>query len=88
MMGTGFGSGFGHYGHWLYGPGAFFHGPLGWVITLFFWGLVFYLVAKLFQFSFTGGKRASADPLDRLKERYALGKINEEEYHRMKSELN
>ncbi|MGB3209967.1 MAG: SHOCT domain-containing protein [Desulforhopalus sp.] len=88
MIGTGFGSGFGHYGNWLCGPGAFFHGPLGWVITLLFWALVIYLVIKLFQTLFKGGKRASAGHLDRLKERYVQGEINEEEYRRMKSELS
>lgn len=87
MMHTGFGMGFGHSGNWLCGPGAFFPGPLGWIITLLFWGLVIYLLLKLFQTFFSRGKRASTEHLDTLKERYARGEINEDEYHRMKTEL-
>jgi len=49
MMHGGFGSGFGHYGSWLSGPGVFFHSPLGFIITLLFWGLVISLAIKFFQ---------------------------------------
>jgi putative membrane protein len=87
MMHDGFGSGFGHFSNWLCGPGAFFPGPLGWIITLFFWGLIIYLVVKLFQALFSGGKRISTTALDTLKERFARGEINEDEYRRMKTEL-
>lgn len=87
MMHNGFGSGFGHMSNWLCGPGAFFPGPLGWIVTLLFWGLIIYLVVKLFQFLFSGAKRTTATHLDALKERYARGEINEDEYRRMKSEL-
>ena len=80
-------NGFGQYGNWFCGPGAFFSGPFGWILTLLFWGLVIYLVVKLFQALFSGGRGKEASRLDTLKERYARGEINEDEYHRMKSEL-
>lgn len=87
MLHARFGSGFEHYGNWSCGPGAFFPGPLGWVITLLFWALVIFLAVKLFQTIFSGAKRASANHLEKLKERYAQGEIDEEEYRRMKSEF-
>ncbi len=86
-MHNGFGMGFGHYGNWLCGPGVFFSGPMGWIVTLLFWGLLIYLAVKLFGAIFSGKKGDAATNLDALKERYARGEIGEEEYHRMKSEL-
>ena len=87
MMHSGFGSGFGHYGSWLSGPGVFFHGPLGFIITLLFWGVVISLAIKLFRTLFSGKERSPATHRDILKERYARSEINEDEYHRMKTEL-
>jgi putative membrane protein len=87
MMHSGFGSGFGHYGSWLSGPGMFFHGPLGFVLTLLFLGLVISFAIKLFRTLFSGEKKSLVTHLDTLKERYARGEINEDEYHRMKTEL-
>jgi putative membrane protein len=81
-------NGFGHYSNWLCGPGAFFPGPLGWIITLLFWALIIVLVFKLFQIMFSGGKRTFPNHLDRLQKRYVQGEINEEEYRRMNSEFN
>ena len=81
-------SGFGQYGSWLCGPGAFFPGPLGWIVTLFFWGLVIFLAVKLFQALFSGSRGKSATNLDTLKERYARGEISQDEYQRMKTELS
>ncbi len=86
-MHNGFGQGFGQYSHWLCGPGAFFPGPLGLIITLLFWGLGIYLVIKLFGAIFSEKKGTSTTNLDALKERYARGEIGEDEYHRMKTEL-
>ncbi len=87
MMHNGFFNGFGHSGNWLCGPGAFVPGPLGWIVTLLFWGLVLFLVVKLFTMLFADGKKSSPSRLDTLKERYARGEITEEEYQRMKIEL-
>jgi putative membrane protein len=88
MMHDGFGQGHGQFSNWLCGPGAFFPGPLGWIITLIFWMLVIYLLIKLFQALFSDGKRASKTHLEALKKRYAQGEINEDEYRRMKTELS
>jgi len=81
-------NGFGQFGNWLCGPGAFFPGPFGWIISLFFWGLVIFLAVKLFQAVFSGGRGNSAAHLDILRERYARGEINQDEYQRMKTELS
>lgn len=81
-------NGFGHYGNWLHGPGLFFHGPFGWIITLLFWGLIIYLAVKLFGVIFPGKNESSANNLDALKGRYARGEVGEEEYHRMKTEIS
>jgi len=80
-------TGFGHYGNWLCGPGFFFSGPFGWIVTLLFWGLVVYLLVKLFQFLLSGRDRGAGNPLNTLKERYARGEISAAEYKRMRTEL-
>ncbi len=87
-MHNGFGSGFGQYGNWVCGPGAFFPGPFGWIVTLLFWGLIIYLLIKLFGALFSGKKGNPSSNLDTLKERYARGEIDEDEYRRMKTELS
>ena len=87
MMHNGFGMGFGQYSNWLCGPGVFFPGPLGWIVTLLFWGGLIYLLVKLFGAIFSGEKRNPMKNMDMLKERYARGEIGEDEYHRMKTEL-
>jgi len=87
MMHSGFGSGMGYNGSWLCGPGAFFPGPIGWVVTLLFWALLIYLGVKLFRVFFSSSSKDSVSRLDTLKERYARGEIGEDEYNRMKAEL-
>ena len=77
----------GHYNNWLCGPGAFFHGPFGIILTLLFWGLILYLVVKIFQAIFRATGASSPSSLDLLKKRYAKGEISEEEFKRMKAEL-
>lgn len=81
-------SGFGYNGNWICGPGAFFSGPLGWVVTLLFWALLIYLVVKLVKAIFSSSSREATARLDRLKERYARNEISEDEYNRMKTELS
>ena len=80
-------SGFGYNGNWLCGPGAFFTGPMGWIITLLFWGLLIYFAVKLVNAIFSRGSKGSADRLETLKDRYAQGEISEDEYNRMKAQL-
>lgn len=88
MMHNGFGSG--HYSSWMCGPGMFLPGPFGWIVSLLFWGLLIFLAVKLYQAFFSkqraGG--AGATSLDGLKDRYARGYISEDEYRRMKVELD
>ncbi len=79
--------GFAHGGNWFCGPGAFFPGPLGWVITLIFWILVLYLIYRLLRILFQKKNGPDSSPLETLKKRYARGEINDEEFKRMKSEL-
>jgi putative membrane protein len=87
MMHNGFGTGFGHYGNWFCGPGAFFPGPFGLIITVLFWGLLAYLLVKLFRAIFSKDTNSNSSNLENLRRRYATGDISEEEYHRMKTEL-
>ncbi len=86
MMHSGY-SGFGYNGNWFCGPGAFFPGPIGWIVTIFFWALLIYLAVKFFKGVFFNNSDEGASRLDRLKERYAQGEINEDEYQRMKTEI-
>jgi putative membrane protein len=87
MMDYGSGHWFARFGDWACGPGAFFPGPLGWMISILFWILFIYLVVKFFQFIFSKDKEVVPSRLDILKERYARGDIDEDEYRRMKAEL-
>ncbi|WP_457573818.1 SHOCT domain-containing protein [Desulfolithobacter sp.] len=59
-------------------------GPLGWIATLLFWGLIIYLGIWFFK---TLADRNRTGSLEVLKERYARGEIDEEQYQRMKSTL-
>ncbi|MBU1388166.1 MAG: SHOCT domain-containing protein [Proteobacteria bacterium] len=80
-------SGFGYNGNWFCGPGAFFPGPAGWIITLLFWGILIYLAVKLLKVIFSRGSKGSVNRLETLKDRYVQGEISEDEYHRMKAQL-
>ncbi|WP_456384982.1 SHOCT domain-containing protein [Desulfolithobacter sp.] len=87
MMHTGFFSSGSINSNWLCGPGAFFPGPLGWIITLLFWGLIIYLAIRIFQALIRGSGRNTEPSLEILASRYARGEIDEEQYRRMKAEL-
>ncbi len=77
----------GHYNNWLCGPGAFMHGPFGMVLSLIFWGLIIFLLVKLFQAIFRSTRASSPSSLDLIKRRYAKGEISEEEFKRIKAQL-
>lgn len=79
--------GFGHFNNWICGPGAFIPGPFGVIITLLFWGLVFYLLFKIVSSLFNSGGKSTSAHLQTLKDRYASGELSEDEYRRMKTEL-
>lgn len=64
-------------------------GPMGGLIMLLFWvliigGIVWLIVALTRN---RGVERSSSSALDLLKERYARGEINQEEYEQKKRDL-
>lgn len=78
---------------WCGSWGPFVNYPYGGIIMMFFGvlliGLVIYLLFRgNGQTSYRSTQRAVEDPLEILKRRYADGSISEEEFIRMKSELN
>ena len=88
MMGYGWGWGM------MRGYGPFgFDGVLGWVFMLFFWILVVVLIVALVRGlygprHFMHGMSDEKTPLDILKERYAKGEINKEEFEQKKKDLS
>lgn len=86
---------FGHgagYTNWWCGPGAFFQGPSGMLITLLFWGFIIALLIWLVQSIFRGKTPNSSSgainkSLNILSERYARGEISKDEFDRMKTDL-
>ena len=60
----------------------------GWIFMLLFWGLVFYGLYALIR-NLAGGRGGGGEktPLDILKERYARGEIDREEFERRKRDL-
>ena len=73
-----------------FGP-SFGHGPwlLGWVFPLLFWGFIAYLIYSVIRSLFsnkTAGQNDSA--LELLRNRFASGEINEQEYTTQKAVLN
>lgn len=77
----------GHYNSWLCGPGSFMPGPFGMILNILFWGLIIYLVVKVFQAISRSTKASSPSSMELLKNRYAKGEISEEEFKRIKAEL-
>ncbi|MFT5731250.1 MAG: putative membrane protein [Desulforhopalus sp.] len=73
-----------------FGP-SFGHGPwfMGWVFPLLFWGVIVYLVYSVIRSLFSNkitGQNDSA--LELLRNRFASGEINEQEYAAQKVVLN
>lgn len=84
------------YGGWGMWPGMMWGGPMGWFGMFFmsiFWiaaivGIIFlvrWLIQSTRGFKDTGF--STSRPLDILKERYAKGEINKEEFDRMKKDI-
>jgi len=75
--------------NWLCGPGGYFHGPWGMLVNLAFWILVLFFLVWVFKTLFNKKSTSAASPsaLDVLRQRYAAGEIEREEYERMKQEL-
>ena len=73
------------YGYMMWNGG---HGLFGGLMMLLFWGLVIGLVVLAFRgFSGRSDTRPGNSALDILKERYARGEIEEDEYERRKERL-
>ncbi len=76
----------GDWGGWGWGPG------FGWIFMILFWALVILGVVALAKWLFfAAGPRDFGSPgksaLDILKERYARGEINREQYEQMRRDL-
>lgn len=81
-----------------WGYGGMPHGGmgygLGWIFMLLFWGLLIVGIVALVKWLFSSSQSSSALPqpprrtaLDILKERYARGEIDTEEYEQRKRTL-
>lgn len=79
MMGDG--------GGWGWGMG------FGWIFMILFWALIILGIVALARWLFSAGGfgggsgGSSKAPLEILKERYARGEINREQYEQMRREL-
>jgi putative membrane protein len=72
-----------------WGP-SFGHGPwfMGWVFPLLFWGFIAYIIISIIKRLFSGNQVDQGDSaLTTLRNRYAFGEINEQEYKAEKSIL-
>ncbi|HCU70560.1 MAG TPA: electron transporter RnfE [Candidatus Moranbacteria bacterium] len=77
MMGNFYNNGWG--GGWF---------GFGWIFMLVFWGLVIWgILALVKDDKYRRRDRDERNPRDILKERYAKGEINKEEFERMKKDL-
>jgi len=74
------------YGHMMWGGG---YGVFGGLMMLVFWGVLIALivVAVKWLLDSQGGRRGRRDALDILRERYASGEIDEEEFDRRRKAL-
>lgn len=76
------------YGHMMWGGGYGMFG--GMAMMLVFWGIIIALIifaVKWFNDSQGGGYRGQRDALDILRERFASGEIDEEEFDRRRKVL-
>lgn len=70
---------------------SFGHGPwfLGWVFPLLFWGIIAYLIYSVIRSLFSSKiERKNDSALELLRNRFASGEINEQEYTTQKVVLN
>lgn len=88
MWGTNFADWGNVYCGW--GP-SFDHGPwfMGWLFPLLFWGVIAYFMFSIVRYIFTGKKTSVNDrAIEILRNRYASGEINEQEYTTHKAILS
>jgi len=75
------------YGHTMWGGG---YGMVGGLMMILFWGVVIALIVfavKWFTDNQGGGNRGKRDAVDILRERFASGEIDEEEFDRRRKAL-
>jgi len=76
---------------WWMGPGMFFGGPFGMIIGVVFWIFVFYgifyLISRILK-NPSNSIQNKETPIEILKQRYARGEIDKEEFIQKKSILN
>ncbi len=72
-----------------YGRGMVYDWGMGWLVTVFFWGLI--ILGIVYLIKLTAGSRRKKpfeeSPLDILKRRYANGELTREEFEKIKDEL-
>ncbi len=73
----------GDWGGWGWGWGMGF----GWIFMILFWALVILGIVALAKWVFSAGSSSGGRALDVLKERYARGEINREQYEQMRRDL-
>lgn len=75
----------------MMGYGFPLFGGFGWVFMILFWGLVIWGIVSLVRGDFGNdnhrNRSTEKSPLDILKERYAKGEINKEEFEEKKKDL-
>lgn len=72
---------------WWWGPGYFFGPPWSMLFGLLFWALVVYVVFRFVASPTRANATEHRKPLDLLKERYARGEIDHDEFARRRDEL-
>ena len=77
----------GRFDHMMWGGG---YGMIGGLMMVVFWGLIIALIVLAVKWLTNdrgGGSRGKADAMDTLRERFASGEIDEEEFERRKKVL-
>lgn len=73
------------FGHMMWGGGF---GMVGGLMMLLFWGAIIALIVLAVRgFSAGSGSGSKSDAVEMLRERYAKGEIDDEEYERRKAKL-
>lgn len=73
-----------------FGP-SFGHGPwlIGWIFPILFWGIIVYILYNVIRSLFSNKVSDRNDSaLELLRNRFASGEINEQEYTAQKTVLN
>ncbi|MDZ7711364.1 MAG: SHOCT domain-containing protein [Roseovarius sp.] len=74
----------GNFGHMMWGGGYGWWGGIGMIL---FWGLIIAVAVFAFRALTDSRSGQTRDAMDILKERYARGEIDEDEFKRRKQEL-